>query len=146
MRPAVFSFGAVQPIYDLESLEWSRPVTDQEWDEDIKKEQLDIRSDSVLDEMLARHTEKLARVGEAFSKWQDCPECIKYDMRESILTREENKNLNKAQLDKLVDDEFTYQYEKEKEDYERLLRAVERMQKEKEFRLQGKVTRIKTID
>ena len=139
-------FGAVTPVIEYEQLGWIRPITYEEWDKDVKAEQLDLRSDAVLDEMLIRHTEKQIRVWESYREWEECPDCIKYDIRKGLQAQEENKDLNKIQIDALVNENFNNDFVSAKEDYERLKRSIERMTKEKEMRGNNKVKRIKTID
>ena len=140
------NLGVGIPATEYGQLGWIRPITDEGWDKDVKAEQLDLRSDVVLDEMLTRHVEKQARVWESYREWEECPECIKYKIRKNLEAQEENKNLNKNQLNTLVETQFNDEWANSKEDYERLKRSVERMTKEKEMRGNGKVKRIKTID
>lgn len=106
---------------------WQKPTTDAEWAEDVKAENFDLKSTEVLQEMADAHTEKLARLEDAFKKYEECPECIRYDLKES--------HPDWTQTD--IDNEFTNQYNQQLWSIEKLKQSIERMNKEVELRDKG---------
>src|SRR3990167_695847 len=59
-------------------------VTDKEWRVEIKEQQLDIRTDVELDQMLTSHQEKLQRRLKD-NKIDLCIECVEWETREYLI-------------------------------------------------------------
>lgn len=111
-----------------QAVRWEKPMTEKGWIEDIKKESLDIRSLDELEAMLLSHTEKLQRILED-KKTEECPECIKYEIRKDAELAFGAKG---RELTQLVDNQFAdiqrnreFEIEKLKQSIERINKAIE---------------------
>jgi SAM-dependent MidA family methyltransferase len=129
--PHDLKLGADKPVLD-----WKKPVTDAEWAEDVKKEGFDYRSNEVLDEMIVSHTVKLDKLM-ADDKVVICPECVRYEIRESL-----SQTVPANELDAEVEAQYQTKLKTYLWEVEKLKQSVERMNKEKELRTQNKVQRV----
>lgn len=120
------SFGAVT-LENPQVIVWDKPTTDEEWAEDVKKENFDIKSTSILDEMRVAHTDKLKVVQKNKAEIFECPECIKYFAKKD----------NPEWTQKQVDEYYAEEVAKAKWEIEKLQQSVERMEKELELRQKG---------
>lgn len=109
-------------------------LTDAEWAEDVKKENLDIKSSGVLREMLASHKEKMVQEEVFLLKFKECPECIRYELRQFFI---ETYGMTGRELEVEVEKTFNERYLNEKEGHDSLRLSVERMEKELELRQEG---------
>lgn len=113
-----------------------KPLTDAEWATDVKKENFDIKSTPVLEEMLAAHTEKLAEQEIAFQKFIECPECIRYEISQHL---KESYGMSGRELTDEVNRQYQERYANAEQDLAKLRESIERMQKELELRAKGYV-------
>lgn len=121
---------------ELEMLQWNRPTTDAEWAEDVLAEGLNFRFDYQLEEMLPSHTLKRDIMAEELKKYVDCPECLKYDIGESL-----KADFKGAELEQKIDEMFNEQFIQKRQDYQMIARSVERIGKEIDLRKKGVVNR-----
>lgn len=112
---------------------WDRPTTDAEWAEDVKKENFDIKSTGVLEQMIESHTEKLAREARAFQKYEQCPECIYYEFYEQFIASGYSEADAEDEAIKQRDDTISQR----KQSIQKLQQSIERMEKELELREKG---------
>lgn len=118
-----------QPVYDYVDLVWEKPVTDEQWAEDVKKDQLHTRFDYQLQEMKESHEAKLLELKKLYDKATLYPDAIRWELIESGIPEEE--------LDKQVAERIAGI----KLEYEKIQQVVERINKEIELRKSGKVDR-----
>ena len=120
---------------------WEKPKSDAQWAEDVKKENFDIKSTGVLEQMIESHTLKLAREEKAYEKYRDCPDCIRYEFREQL-----SQSLTGQELEDEIEKQTLEAIKNREWSIEKLRQSIERMQKEIELREQGKVLRNKIND
>lgn len=111
---------------------FSESKTDAEWAEDVKAENLDIKSTEVLEEMKASHTAKLQRLIETSKILFDCPECVKYEIRQNFERYSEIRN-----LDVMVEAEYQNQLDHYHLSIEKINQSLERMDNELRLREEG---------
>lgn len=114
-------------------LQWSKPTTDAQWAEDVKRENFDIKSTGVLNTMIETHTSKLEREIQAFKKYEDCPECIYYEFYEGFINSGYTEAEAVAEATKQRDEAIASRAWS----VEKLRQSVERMNKEVELRQKG---------
>lgn len=148
---ALFLLGAAYLIYSKEGLslggivtsetliKWDKPTTDAQWAEDIKAENFDIRSTGVLETMIESHTSKLAKEEQAFIKFQECPECILYEKKETL--RSSYPDMTPAELDAEAQNSADTDIKQRQWEIEKIKQSLERMNKEIELRANNKVIR-----
>lgn len=120
----------------FEMLQWERPKGDLEWAEDVKRESLNFRFDYQLAEMLSSHIFKRDQMAEELQKYADCPECVKYEIRNGL--KEKFKN---PELEQKINEMFNEQLFQKRQDYQTITRSVERIEKEIDLRERGIVDR-----
>lgn len=120
----------------FEVLQWERPKTDVEWAEDVKRESLNFRFDYQLAEMLSSHIFKRDEIAKDLQKYVDCPECIKYDIGQTLKT-----DFKDSELEQKVNEMFNEQLLQKRQDYQMIARSVERIEKEIDLRKSGIVER-----
>lgn len=119
-------------LLNPEVISWDKPVNDAEWAEDVKAENLDIKSTETLQVMLESHTKKLERLQDTFQReYVDCVECTKYDIKTYL---ENNGETNDAQA---VDNVFTNEKNSDTAEIAKLTRSIERMENELRLRSEG---------
>lgn len=113
------------PTYQV--IQWTKPTTDEGWAEESKIGNFDIKSTKVLQEMVSTHQAKLQRILAGKKEVLECPECIKFKIREN------NPELSTAEI------EAQYQEELAQAQWEidNLNQNIERMAKEVELRDKG---------
>lgn len=116
-----------------QKIEWVKPTTDEQWAEDVKKENFDLKSDETLGTMIEMHTSKLERLELDFVKYQKCPECIEYDLYEKFI----NNGFEDAEALILASEEFQRDYDNALRSIEKLKQSIERMNKEVYLREKG---------
>lgn len=120
-----------------EKINWEKPTTDIDWAEDVKKENFNVKYYYQLEQMENNLTEKLPKVQTDLDKFTECPECIKWELKEQFKEEYTKKN----DLDKAVDDEFESQLNYYNWKKDKINQSVERLGKEKELRDTKKVDR-----
>lgn len=108
-------------------VEWEKPTTDAEWAEDVKKENFDIKSTAVLEEMVLLHKEKLERFINGSRETLECEECIKYEIESTY------PELNESEFE----DIYRIRVAEIRGEIEKLQQSIERMEKELELRRKG---------
>mgnify|MGYP001617837120 CR=1 FL=1 len=121
-----------QPVYQV--LEWQRPTTDAEWAEDVKKESLNFRTDTELQEMLVAHKDKLISEEVELAKLTKYPDVLRAKFEEQGLEAEEVERQVNEKLANL------------KWGVDKLNQSIERMTKEIQLRSDNKVDRKPDID
>jgi hypothetical protein len=110
-------------------LGWEKPQTDEAWARDVKLENFDIKSETVLEEMITSHDAKRVKIQAELDEWLACQECIYYPILKQM-------NGDKA----AATEEFRSQLQQKVWDVEKLTQSVERMRKELDLRERGVVT------
>lgn len=116
---------------------WVKPITDTQWAEDVKVENFDIKSTPVLKEMIESHTEKLAREEDAYIKYQECPQCILYEVKEHL--RNTYPNMTAAEVDADATKQADIETNQRLQSIEKLKQSIERMNHEVDLRWKGAV-------
>ena len=112
-------------------LVWEKPTSDKEWLEDTKKEGLDTRSNKELSEMLVSHKEKLEREVKDLVKYTDCPECVYFEISQSLSN---SMGLEGKELEKEAELQTQDTIRNRLLSVEKLKQSIERMEKEIELR------------
>lgn len=115
---------------------WNKPTTNAGWAEDVKRENFDIKSTKVLQEMLVSHQRKLKEEVVVLEKYIDCPECMKYEARKYLT---DTYAMSGGELEAEVEKSFNDGYAGQREMVEKLKQSIERMEKEIELRQKGYV-------
>mgnify|MGYP006931607969 CR=1 FL=1 len=118
-----------KPVYDYVDLAWEKPVTDEQWAEDVKKEQLHTRFDYQLQEMKESHEAKLIKMQELYDKATLYPDAIRWELKQN--------GIEEPELTKQVNEQTA----NTKWEYEKLQQSIERINKEIELRSKAKVDR-----
>lgn len=118
-----------KPVYEYADLVWEKPITDEQWAEDVKKEQLDTRFDYQLQEMKVSHEAKLIKMQELYDKATLYPDAIRWELKQN--------GIEEPELTKQVNEQTA----NIKWEYEKLQQSIERINKEIELRKNGKVDR-----
>lgn len=122
-------------LVDPQKIVWDKPTTDEEWAEDVKKENFDIKSDGVLDKMIESSTSKLERLEKDFVKYVECPECTYWHYKELF------DAVHSKESESWRDEEATRQaqndYDQRLYEIEKIKQSIERMNKELELRDKG---------
>lgn len=124
------------------ALGWDRPTTDEEWAEDVKKENFDSRSTRVLNTMIETHTAKLEREEKEFQRFldmeaggQDPTQYLYWEWLESLSASYPNEP--RAWIESEALKQAREQYNRELRSIEKLKQSIERMEKEVELRDKG---------
>lgn len=121
---------------ELEMLQWDRPKTDTEWAKGVLAEGLNFRFDYQLEEMLSSHSAKRDKLAEELQKYADCPECVRYEIKENL-----KADFFGVELEQKVIDMFNEQLSQRRKDYQVISRSVERIVKEIDLRKRAIVDR-----
>ena len=122
---------AEPPVYQI--VEWQKPTTDVQWAEDVKVESLDIQFDYQLDSMEQNLTEKLPKQQKDLDEFMQCPECIRYRLKERFA----NEGLKDKELSDMVEQSFLEELNQKKWEVDKINQSLERIAKEKELRKNG---------
>ncbi len=71
------------PAYEYQVLDWQKPTKDSDWAEDNKKESLNFRTDTELQEMLISHQAKLERLTADYTPMIRYPDSMRADFEKS---------------------------------------------------------------
>ena len=121
---------------EIDMLQWDRPETDTEWAKDVLEEGLNFRFDYQLEEMLSSHSVKRDKLAEELQKYADCPECVRYEIKENL-----KADFFGVELEQKVIDMFNEQLSQRRKDYQVISRSVERIVKEIDLRKRAIVDR-----
>src|SRR3990167_7254989 len=72
-------------VPEFQEIKWIRPLTDDQWKEDVKNEQLNHRLDFQLEDMRVNLSEKIVKHKTDLDRLVDCPDCFKYPLRQEGL-------------------------------------------------------------
>lgn len=140
-----------QPPHEYQKIVWTRPTTDAEWANDVKAEGFEHRFDFQLDQMEQSLTEKLPKIQKDLDKFIQCPDCVKYELKERFTQMFNdagiglNKSLEGKTLQEWIDEEFASQLAYYQWKTDKINQSLERITKEKELRKDGKVDRTNDI-
>lgn len=101
---------------------WNKPTTDAGWAEDVKKENLDIKSTDVLHEMLISQQNNLGEVQSRLQRYTDCPPCIRQDIKNQMPNRTESEITNEFNRDF---NNVVWLHEKIQQSIERILHEID---------------------
>lgn len=111
---------------------WDKPTTDAQWAEDVKAEQIDMRSTDVLNTMLTSQTAKLEKETKANKRYQDCADCIYYDYYQQFLDngmKDADANTEARAAAGTAIAQHQYEMEKITQSIERITRELDLRQK-----------------
>lgn len=121
---------------------WDKPTTDAQWAEDVKKENLNIKSTGVLEKMIETHTAKLEREKTNVDKYaemeaagQDPVQYLYWGWLENLRATYPDLSNNELEAEALK--QAQEQYAREAWSIEKLQQSIERMNKEVELRKKG---------
>jgi len=109
-------------LVDPQVIVWQKPTTDEEWAEDVKKEQLHIRFDYQLQEMKKDQEERLPAINKLYDKATLYPDAIRWELMEQGIVEPE---LTKEVNDKIAQIKWAR---------EKTMQSIERIDKEIELR------------
>lgn len=133
------------PITDIETvqrLKWVKPTTDNEWKMDIKKEDLQFRSNEVLDKMeVDIQNNKIPEADKELARFLKYPDAYKAEMDDRLVEmgykgQALTDELNKQVMEKQNNLQLRA---------DRYRQVLERIKKTKELRTSGKVDHSKDI-
>jgi len=84
----------LEKLEAIQEWEAAKPTTDSDWAEDVKKENLDIKFDYQLEEMLESHADKITKVEKDLDKFTNWPQAIKYELTLQFTQLFENSKIN----------------------------------------------------
>lgn len=129
-------------LVNPQKLEWTRPVTDEEWNEDVKKEYVDIRGTKVLQEMLEGQKSKLQKNQDAFEKYLimenaglDPVKVLYTEFYQQL--KESYPDMSEAELVAEAQNAATTKYSQALWEIEKNTQSIERIEKELELRKKG---------
>ena len=128
-------------------IEWTKPITDAQWAEDVKAESFHFKFDYQLLEMKISHEAKLPFQEEDLRKITDCPDCIKWELREQFeqmfedISEPLTGKVEGKTLQQWIDGEFVEQLTNTTWEVEKLKQTIERLDNEMRLRAKGAVDR-----
>lgn len=133
---------------------WNKPVTDAQWAEDVRKESLDLKFDYQLTEMKISHEKKLPHVEEDLREITECPDCIRWQLRQQFEADFDDMELGYSQkfegktVQQWIDGEFAEQMANRTWKVEKVSQSIERIDNEIRLRDSGflKVLRRFSVD
>lgn len=144
---AIWFFQQERPLgVSLENpqvIEWVKPTTDAEWAEDVKKESLDLKFDFQLTEMKENLEGKLPLHKEDLREITNCPECIRWGLRQNFEADFDNIGLNYNRkfegktVQDWIDGEFDEQVVSRTWEVEKVKQSIERIDNEIRLRASG---------
>lgn len=129
-------------LENARKIQWDKPLTNAGWAEDVKQENLDIKSTPVLEIMIDSHTAKLQREEERFAKFlemeaagQNPVQYLYWEYLENLRLSYPNEPSSWHESEALK--QAQEQFDRELWSIEKLRQSVERMNKEVELRDKG---------
>src|SRR3990167_1741721 len=121
--------------------ELNKPSTDSDWAEDIKAENLDVKFDYQLQEMLESHTDKVLKVEKDLDIFTNWPQVKRYELTQQFTQMFKDQNnpteVEGKTLQQWIDEEFESQQLMYICKAAKLNQSVERIAKEIELRVSG---------
>ncbi|MEK0325474.1 MAG: hypothetical protein QQN63_07200 [Nitrosopumilus sp.] len=127
-----------EKLDDILTWKSSKPTTDADWAEDVKKESFDLKYSHQLEEMLVAHEKKIPVVQEDLDKFNDWPDAVKYELNQQF--SDPDFDLEGKIVQQWIDDEFAEQHVMYKWKVAKLEQTVERLKKEIQLRGNGFLT------
>src|SRR3990167_11391857 len=99
----------------IQDWELTKPSTDEAWTEDVKKENLDVKFDYQLDEMLESHADKITKVEKDLEVFTNWPQVKRYELTQQFTQMfkdagiKGNGKLEGKTLQEWIDEEFASQ-------------------------------------
>jgi hypothetical protein len=131
----------LQKLQDIQNWELTKPSDDSAWAEDVKKENLDVKFDYQLEEMLETHSNKIPKVEkdlDIFTNWSDVK---RYELTQQFTQMFEDQgnpaSFEGKTLQQWIDEEFDSQQLTYTWKVAKLNQSVERIAKEIELRVKG---------
>jgi hypothetical protein len=129
-------------LVNPQTFEWVKPVTDEQWNEDVKLEYVDIRGTATLEKMAVAQREKLKKNKKAFERYDamiargiDPVDVLYTEFYEQFRTS--FPNMKDAELEAEAQNAAVTKYSQEKWEIERITQGIERIDKELEMRDSG---------
>lgn len=127
--------------------ELKKPKKDSDWAEDVKKENLDVKFDHQLDEMLETHADKLSKTEEDLDVFTNWPDVKRYELTQRFTQMFKDQEVDGVvpetiegkTLQEWVDEEFESQHNYYLWKVAKLNQSVDRIAKEIELRATGKL-------
>lgn len=141
--PVFNTGGQLEKLEAITEWQLTKPTTDLEWAEDVKKESLDVKYNYQLAEMKKSHEEKLPKVEkdlDVFNNWPDVP---RYQLNESFKKTFQDAGIKIDErfegktLQEWIDEEFESQHLFYTYKVAKLQQSIERINKEIELREKG---------
>lgn len=130
---------AIQPdeikLKNPQKIVWEKPTTDEQWAEDVKAENFDIKSTGVLETMIDSHVTKLSKNEKAFEKYQNCKDCLYWEKYYQL--RDAYPDMSKSWVEDEARAAADTEYAQRLWEIEKIQQSVERMHKEIELREKG---------
>src|SRR3990167_8623393 len=126
--------------------ELNQPSTDSDWVEDVKAENLDVKFDHQLQEMLESHTDKVLKVEKDLDVFTNWPQVKRYELTQQFTQMfkdagiKGNGKLEGKTLQEWIDEEFASQQLFYTWKVAKLNQSNLRIAKEIELRVEGFVT------
>ena len=125
----------------IQDWELTKPSTDEAWTEDVKKENLDVKFDYQLDEMLESHADKITKVEKDLEVFTNWPQVKRYELTQQFTQMFKDQSdpaeVEGKTLQKWIDEEFESQNLYYTWKIAKLNQSVERIAKEIELRVSG---------
>src|SRR3990167_8277934 len=74
----------LEKLQAIQDWELSKPSTDEAWAEDVKAENLDVKFDYQLDEMLDSHIDKIPKVEKDLDIFTNWPDVKRYELTQQF--------------------------------------------------------------
>jgi hypothetical protein len=130
---------------NAQEIVWEKPLTDEQWAEDVKKESLDVKFDHQLEQMVSSLKNKLPKLEEEYDKLIQYPDIKRFELRQQYefdgidgLEGQELLDVIEAELAK---DTKTALWEIEK-----VKQSIERIENEQRLRGKGFVSVIDRVE
>lgn len=129
-------------LVNPQTFEWVKPVTDEQWNEDVKKEYVDIRGTPTLEKMAVAQREKLEKEKKAFSRYEtmiargiDPVDVLYTEFYEQF--KQSFPDMKELELQAEAQNAAVTKYSQEKWEIERITQGIERIDKELDMRKSG---------
>src|SRR3990167_1962823 len=131
----------LEKLQAIQDWELDKPSTDEEWVEDVKTENLDVKFDYQLQEMLDSHSDKVLKVEKDFDVFTNWPQVKTYEFTQQFTQMFEDQgnpaDFEGKTLQQWIDEEFESQQLTYTWKVAKLNQSVERIAKEIELRASG---------
>lgn len=126
---------AVLDTSKAQQITWVKPTTDAQWAQESKQENFDIKSDDKLIELRDSQIAKLAKEQEDNKKYQDCPQCVQYDLYQQFL----QSGMDDATAQTESTNQANTEIKQHEWEIEKIAQSIERINHELDLRARGVV-------